>query len=149
MKKSCVKCQEVIGNKNVLIYSLILGNIYLLVEAIARILDWYRVIPWIDIITHFLSGAAIGVFVYWYIQIKKHDERIFITLIYVYFIGIIWEYIEVLEESIWVEKFPHLRDVFLWDGFFDIVFHVLGAAIAISLFKYFKYNTRWFKGTSL
>ncbi|PLW80112.1 hypothetical protein C0585_04320 [Candidatus Woesearchaeota archaeon] len=105
--------------------------IFLSIELISRIRDWYRIFPYIDIFTHLLAGISLFFVAFWIGTVLKDKHKHKLAFFFVVASSIIWEIMETLEEMI-VPNPPHLKDIFFWDGFFDIIFAIIGGFIAFS-----------------
>jgi hypothetical protein len=120
--------------KDLLILALIQTIAFLLAELFFRANDLYLHAPWIDNISHLLAGIAIFSLSYWSVyRLKKESRRtlaVFISLL----AAIAWELLEMIEEMI-IQNPPHLVDIFVWDGFTDIVVTLSGAAICALAYR--------------
>jgi hypothetical protein len=114
-----------------LILALFLWIVALLVELTARVYDLYRILPDVDIISHFAAGIAIGAFLFWLFVRhnldKKYNVNLYIAIGSIV-VSIVWEIIETVQEW-FIYNPPYLRDIFFWDGFFDIIFALLGTFV--------------------
>ena len=111
--------------------SLLFATIF---EVIVRANDWYRVYPNVDIITHFSWFFSSLLILYVYTELKALD------IFEIVLVGhIVWEIGEMLVDKI-LPQAPHMIDVFFWDGFFDIINGVTGAAVAWGVIMYVQYK---------
>lgn len=114
------------------IMALFLFIAFLLFEITTRIYDLYRVLPEVDIPSHFLAGLALGAGSYWFLSMTLVSRKKVSAVAFTFVGAIIWEILETLEELV-IENPNHLKDIFFWDGFWDIIVTVIGGT-AIVLF---------------
>lgn len=122
-------------NLKLLTFALFLVIFWFFFELELRIYDLYRIAYWVDIPGHFIAGivvASIFIWLSYQLGIKKKN---FFTLAGVLVFSILFEIGEMAEEWIFLNP-PHLRDVFIWDGFWDIIVNLISAGIFLILFKY-------------
>lgn len=114
---------------------------FLIVEVVSRIYNLYLSFPPIDIITHFLAGIAFFYFFYFIANLLHDKFKKRLSYLFTFIGAIIWELVETIEELV-IENPLHLRDIFFWDGFFDVFFTLFGGIVALLLLKrnrvYFK-----------
>lgn len=121
--------------------------LFLSIELFSRIQNLYEVFPYIDIITHFLAGLSLFLMAYWLANIMRDRYKKRLSFLFVFISSVIWEIVETIEEMLVVNP-PHLKDIFFWDGFFDIFWALVGAGIGVmyisryKLKNYFKYKYR-------
>ncbi len=101
-----------------------LGIPFILVELSARIFELYRIFPSVDIFSHAFFGVFVmGLFMLIY------KKRFKVGFGVVFAIGVLWEIGEITFDKI----FPHYpqwyKDIFFWDGFWDIVVKLIASAI--------------------
>lgn len=128
-----------------LIAGLVGAVVFLSWETVVRTWDLYRTAPHVDLPGHFLSGMAATALGYWFLVWmrarrgltgKPYAGAIVISLI----IALAWEGIEAIQEVVAPDP-PHLRDVFWWDGFFDVVAAMAGSFVVFPLLRWFR--KRW------
>jgi hypothetical protein len=97
---------------------------YILVEGSARLFELYRIFPHIDVPSHFFFGVgATALLILMYKKSYKFSLAVILS------IGIIWEMSEIVFDRIFPD-FPNwYKDIFFWDGFWDITVKVLGSII--------------------
>ncbi|MFH0752058.1 MAG: hypothetical protein V1914_00495 [archaeon] len=112
------------------VISLISVIVFLLVELTIRIYNLYKELPLVDVPSHLFAGIALGIGIYWILNIEHIPKRQGLTMTFTLAGALIWEVLETLEELV-VENPPYLQDIFFWDGFFDIVVTVLGGSLGL------------------
>lgn len=123
-------------NARLLTFAMFFTILWLLLELQARIYDFYKWAPWIDIPSHLLAGIALAAFVTWFIYQSRHKGKNLIILAWVIFVSIIFEFGEMGEQLIFPNQPAYLWDFFFWDGFWDIIMAIIGGLFFILLFKY-------------
>jgi uncharacterized membrane protein YjdF len=118
---------------------MLLAN-FLFIEVVARSYDLYRVFPNIDIISHFFAGMAICSGAFWVISLNKIRRKKIAAVICVFIATVIWEILETVEEIV-IPNSVYFRDIFFWDGFFDIIFTVLGGVFVFAFLYLIKERT--------
>ena len=117
-------------NNEVLIVGLIFIVFFLLIEVVLRMYNAYYHFPEVDIPSHIFAGMAILIAVYWILSVNRVKSKIIFSIFYTFIIAIVWEIIETLQELV-IDNPPHLRDIFFWDGFFDIIFTIVGGLFGL------------------
>jgi hypothetical protein len=127
-----------------LIAALIFSLAFFVHETIVRTYDLYRNAPWVDIPGHVLAGMAAGALFYWILHglgaASAHRRAVITTFV----LALLWEGVEMLQEVLWPDPL-WLRDVFWWDGFFDVFFTTLGALGVFPLLRWMRARFRAFR----
>jgi len=123
-------------NSRLLTFAMFFTILWLLLELVARIYDFYRIIPWIDIPSHILAGIALAAFLTWFIYQSNIKRKNLLVILWVIAVSTVFEIGEILEEKIFPNQPLHLQDIFFWDGFWDIIMAIIGGLIFLALFKY-------------
>ena len=131
LRRRVQKLKHVCVHNEYLILALFLWIVALLVELTARFYDLYRIFPDVDVISHFAAGVAIAAFLFW-LFVRHHLDKKYNVNLYIaigsIIVSIFWEIIETVQE--WFFYNPaYLVDIFFWDGFFDIIFALLGTFV--------------------
>jgi hypothetical protein len=107
--------------------------VFLGAEATARLGSLYLTHPPIDLIVHFLSGAALAST--WILIVRWRKRRAAsrlrlraVALLGTLAVSLLWEIGEMVEERIRVNP-PHLLDPFFWDGVTDVLVAGLAAGM--------------------
>jgi hypothetical protein len=100
---------------------------FLLLEGCIRLFGWYRTVPWVDLPSHFLSGAAVTAVVYRRLSGSEASRR-GRAMVGNLIVALAWEGLEKLDE-VFTPDPPHLRDIFFWDGFWDVVLALVGGVL--------------------
>ena len=114
--------------------ALLFWVITLVVEVTIRIYDLYRIAPDVDILSHLLGGVAMAASLFWLSDKIKFSHYRFAAIIGTIFISLLWEVAETVQEW-FIYNPPHMLDVFIWDGFFDVVIATVGAIIFVLIRK--------------
>jgi hypothetical protein len=126
-------------NNNLFIFALISLILFLSVELFLRIYNLYITVPWVDIPSHFTAGIAIASIIFWILSTAQiHKKKVF-TVLFTFVAAAIWELLETLEEMV-IENPPWMKDIFFWDGFWDIIVAIIGSLVALSVIKHLKIN---------
>ena len=131
-----------------LILALISFIIFVLLEVCSRTYDLFYYFSNIDIPLHILSGFAIMIGFLWVLNfpgfraISTEKKRI-IAAVSTFIISILWELVEILQELFFTDP-DYLKDVFFWDGFFDVLFSIVGAIVAVLILRLLKNKTDLF-----
>lgn len=123
-------------NARLLTFAMFFAILWLLLELLARIYDFYRWAPWIDIPSHLLAGVALAAFVTWFLYQSRYKGKNILILAWVIIVSIVFELGEMGEQLIFPNQPLYLWDYFFWDGFWDIIMAIVGGLIFILLFKY-------------
>lgn len=105
---------------------------FVTVEGLIRVFDLYRTMPWVDLPSHFLSGAAVTAVVYRYARVREGTRRPLVAIGGNVLVALVWEALEMLDEVITPDP-PHLQDIFLWDGFWDVIAALIGGLALLGL----------------
>jgi len=124
-------------NNDLFILALIFLIVFLLIELALRIYNLYYYEPFVDVPSHFFAGLAIGIGTLWILSLTDIKRKKISTLFYTFVIAVIWEILETLQEIV-IENPPYLRDIFFWDGFWDIIVTVMGGAFVFVLIPILK-----------
>lgn len=90
-----------------------------LMNLTAERLFWYSSIWWFDMVMHFLGGFWVSIFSIYIFSYKEVILPIFRIILFVLFIGILWEFFEIYSNNyIGGESFDMLDTVS--DLFFDL-----------------------------
>lgn len=130
-------------HSRLLIAALLLGVAFLALEVVARIWDLYRRFPPVDLPLHLLAGMAVCAFGYWVALRRGYPHprgwALGLTLV----VALAWEGAELVQERLWPDP-PWLEDVFLWDGFFDVLASLLGGILAFPFLRWLRRHFRAF-----
>ena len=107
-----------------------IGITFVAVESVIRLFDLYRTLSWVDVPSHFFAGAAVSAVVLRGLGSRSFAVRTKWALAANLGVSLLWEAVEWIDETITPDP-PHLQDVFLWDGFWDIVAALLGGLVLI------------------
>jgi hypothetical protein len=127
-------------NNGLFIIALILLATFLFIEVVARSYELYRVFPDVDVISHFFAGMAISAGSFWVMSLNSIRRKKIASIICTFIVAVIWEILETLEETV-IQNSVYLRDIFFWDGFFDIFFTVLGGIFVFAFLYIIKRRT--------
>jgi uncharacterized membrane protein YjdF len=118
-----------------LIAALLLWVVFLFHETTVRSWDLYRRLPIVDVPGHFLAGMATTALLYWILKRRRTRSPHRTAIIVAFLLALLWEATERLQEV--VSPDPRwLRDVFWWDGFFDVVAAVVGSLVVFPLLRW-------------
>ncbi len=98
---------------------------FMAVEGVIRTLDLYRTAPWVDLPSHFLSGAAVTAILCARLPDLSPGRRAGWAMIGNVVVALTWEAAEMIDE-IFTPDPPHLQDFFFWDGFWDVNLALVG-----------------------
>ena len=112
-------------HQNRLVIALWMWALFLLHETFVRTYDLYRIVPMIDVVSHFLAGIALGATFLWFAYRAKYYHTNWVSIAGVIIASLIWEGVEIVQQWVIINP-PYLIDIFFWDGFFDIIFALLG-----------------------
>ena len=100
-----------------------------ILDASARLLFWYETYPNIDIAIHFGWGVGMSLVLFLFSKLRTRD--VFEIMI----IGnLLFEFGEMWQDKILPQP-AYMKDVFFWDGFFDIVVGLIGVGIGWIIFR--------------
>ena len=119
-------------NKDKLNFVIISPIIFLTIELIARMYNWYEVIPIYDLLSHILFGVTFYS-LYWY---KFKRDKYVLNQAYTSYtiIALLWEFLEIIGDTIFVNS-SALRDIFFFDGLTDILIGFIGIYLAKKYLK--------------
>lgn len=103
--------------------------LFLCVELIARMFDFYAKYTYYDDISHLLFGFSL----YSALKILRNFNVNIILIIYT-FIALFWELLEKIGDKLF-EQPTYLLDYFYFDGVFDIIFGYIGIFIAHYIYQ--------------
>lgn len=135
VKKLIEKCR--FPNNNLFIIGLLCLVFFLLLELLIRSYNLYQHAPLVDLPSHFFAGIALGGIFYWVLSLTELKKTKSFAIVFSLIAAVIWEMMETLEELVFYNP-PYLKDIFVWDGFADIIVTVIGALFLMMLFKYSK-----------
>jgi hypothetical protein len=121
-------------NNGLFIVALMLLVTFLFIEVVARSYNLYQTFPDIDVPSHFFAGMAICSGAFWIMSLNQIRRKKLAAVLCTFAAAIVWEILETIEEMV-IPNSVYLRDIFFWDGFFDIFFTVLGG-IFVFVFLY-------------
>lgn len=132
-----------------LIAALLGAVLFLGWETTVRSWDLYRTAPLVDIPGHFLAGVASSALGYWYFQRRRSrknrtDKPYVLAVIVSLVVAFAWEAIEKAQEMVAPDP-AHLRDVFWWDGFWDVVASTVGAIVVFPILRWLRTRVKAFK----
>lgn len=108
-------------------------SIFLGIETIARMYNWYQLFPKYDLLSHFLFGLSwYGIYFLWKQKDKqKLSKKGFFDRAFLSYIGValFWEFLEKIGDTILFNT-DYLMDIFFWDGFYDVVVGLIGLLFA-------------------
>lgn len=107
---------------------------FVVFEGCIRLFGWYRTAPWVDVPSHFLSGAAVTGLIYLRVSGSAGRRQLRAMTVNLA-VALAWEGLEKLDE-VFTPDPPHLRDVFFWDGFWDVVFALVGGLVWIQVARW-------------
>ncbi|MFH1682997.1 MAG: hypothetical protein ABIA37_04330 [Candidatus Woesearchaeota archaeon] len=143
-KELCLKDRCKFPNNHLFIAAMIFLTWFLLFELMSRIYNLYKTFVYVDIPSHFFAGIAIFTCIYWTLSLTKVKHKRFMSVFFTLVAALVWEAMETLEEWI-IENPEYLKDVFFWDGFFDVIFTVAGGIFAINLLYFLKNKIKVFE----
>ena len=127
------------------------GAVLLVVHLVAVENNWYRSIPWIDIISHFGATVVFGLGVYWLIlRFPGHldlSKNLFVTLLAGASLSalgaVLWEFGEYIYDLTNLASNPNALPVQLsiGDTLKDLLFNILGG-IAVAIFARVHYHRK-------
>jgi uncharacterized membrane protein YjdF len=122
-----------------LIAALLGAVVFLAWETSIRAWDLYRTAPLVDLPGHFLAGIASTALAFWYLQRRRSrrnrtDKPYVLAVIVSIVVALLWEAIETAQEVVSPDP-AHLRDVFWWDGFWDVIASTVGAVVVFPLLR--------------
>jgi len=107
--------------------AILVFTIFLLNTA-GSFFGWYELLPWYDIVMHFLGGLWLSLVAIWilykYMEVRK--DAIFSTLLFVLIGAILWEVLEYAIQAI--ANTPGLLAT-MPDSISDVVFGLLGGLL--------------------
>jgi hypothetical protein len=128
-------------NNGMFIVALVLLAAFLCIEMVIRMYNLYYHEPLVDVPSHFFAGLAIGAAAAWVWSLNEVRHKKLATLGVTLVIAIIWEILETLQELV-VENPPYLKDIFFWDGFWDIIVTVLGGVFSLVFISIIRKTTK-------
>ena len=133
-KETLHKIASSYREQSLLSTALSLWVVALVIEVIIRTYDLYRIVPDVDVVSHLLAGVAMAASLFWLSDKLKFPHYRFAAIIGTVILSLLWELTEALQE-LFVYNPPYLLDFFIWDGFFDVIVAVAGAAIFVFIRK--------------
>ncbi len=132
-----------------LIAGLLCAVVFLGWETIVRTWDLYRRAPLVDLPGHFLAGCATTALAFWFFQRRRsrrnRTDKPYALAIWVSVaIALAWEGVETIQEILWPDP-EHLRDVFWWDGFTDVIAATVGAACVFPILRWLRRHFKAFQ----
>jgi hypothetical protein len=106
------------------------ASAFIIVEGSIRIFDLYRRVPWVDVPSHALSGAAVTGAILWWLRERRPTFSPRLALLGNAAVAVAWEVLELLDEVVSPDP-PHLQDRFLWDGFGDVAAALAGGCLLL------------------
>ncbi|MEX1259199.1 MAG: hypothetical protein WEG36_16505 [Gemmatimonadota bacterium] len=129
-------------HSRLLIAALLLCIAFLILESVIRIWDLYRLFPLVDLPSHVLSGMAACALGYWgALRAGAARPKIW-AVAFSLAVAFGWEGTEAIQEWLWPDDLPWLRDYFIWDGVGDVAAALVGTLLS---FPYLKILRRTFK----
>jgi hypothetical protein len=128
------------SNNHLLVITLVFVAVFLLGELVLRIYDLYRHEPLVDVPSHFFAGIAICLAALHVMTLTSSRWRKRASVLITLAAAVFWEILETLEELV-VENPPYLRDIFFWDGFWDIIVTTLGGLFALVILAVIRRTT--------
>ena len=118
-------------------------------ETIVRTWDLYRRAPLVDLPGHFLAGCATTALAFWFFQRRRsrrnRTDKPYALAIWVSVaIALAWEGVETIQEILWPDP-EHLRDVFWWNGFTDVIAATVGAACVFPILRWLRRHFKAFQ----
>jgi hypothetical protein len=132
-------------HSRLLIAALLLCIVFLILESVIRIWDLYRVFPLVDVPSHFLSGMAACALGYWGAVQAGAARAKGWAISFSLAVAFAWEGIETLQEWLWPDELPWLRDVFFWDGTGDILAALAGAFLTFPFLRGLRRSFKFFR----
>jgi hypothetical protein len=117
----------------------VLGSVigFLGIELIARMYNWYTIIPIYDLVAHVLFGVAFYSLVWYKLNFNKPKSKQYnfqyFTILYIA-VALIWEWLETIGDLIFV-NISSIRDIFFFDGLTDVIIGFVGLIIAHKYLK--------------
>lgn len=131
-----------------LIAGLLGAIVFLSWETLVRTWDLYRTAPLVDLPGHFLSGLAVTALAYWFLLwfrarrgIGGRPQAGAVLISFV--VAMAWEGLEGIQEVVAPDP-AHLRDVFFWDGFFDVIAALVGSVAVFPLLRWLRGHSKAF-----
>jgi len=119
---------------------LVLFLVFMAFDQVVRTYDLFYSLPDVDIPLHFISGVALFVGIFWAFTFTKVKNKFKFSMAGFFLVAVLWEILEIIEE-IFIYNPVYLQDFFFWDGFFDIVVHLIGGLVGYWLIIYLKTKT--------
>ena len=133
-KETLHKIASSYREQSLLSTALSLWVVALVIEVIIRTYDLYRIAPDVDVLSHLLAGVAMAATLFWLSNKVKFPHYRFAAIIGTVILSLLWELTEALQEQ-FIYNPPYLLDFFIWDGLFDVIVAVAGAAIFVFIRK--------------
>lgn len=132
-----------------LIAALLGAVVFLAWETAVRTWDLYRTAPLVDLPGHFLAGVASTALAYWFFQRRRSranrtDKPYVLAVLASIVIALLWEGIEKVQEVVAPDP-AHLRDVFWWDGFTDVIASTVGAVLVFPILRWLRNRFQAFR----
>lgn len=141
--------KEVKKENGVFKFAVPTGTALSVAHSLAVVNNWYRSIPWIDILIHFGWAVTLGLVGYWiikkfpqYIDLGKNlFFTILVGLALSALFGILWEFGEFIFDStahLFAED-PQRVQLGIGDTLKDLAFDMLGGA-SVAIFAWLRYH---------
>lgn len=132
-----------------LIAALLGAVLFLSWETVVRTWDLYRTAPLVDLPGHFLAGVASTALAFWFFQRRRSrrnrtDKPYMLAILASIVVAFIWEAIEKVQEVVSPDP-AYLRDVFWWDGFWDVVASTVGAVLVFPILRWLRNRFKAFQ----
>lgn len=121
-----------VNNKKLKIRVVFLIFLIFFINYLAQNFYWYYSIASFDMFMHFLGGFWIGLALFYFLDIRDFNLKIFLKILFgVLLIGIFWEIFEIFVNNLYFAKYPF--DII--DTIEDVFFDLLGGLCAIWYFQ--------------
>ena len=127
--------EEKVKHLEMIILGLFLAVVFISFELFLRIHDLYRVAYWVDVPSHLFGGMAVASLALMTLDLTKFRLRKTYSFFTVFFVSIMWEILETIDDYITPDQPLYLKDYFFWDGFFDIIFTLVGGITFLVIFN--------------
>jgi hypothetical protein len=129
-KESVMKIIRSYREQSLLATALLFWVVTLFIEVNLRIYNLYKLAPDVDVLSHLIAGVAMAASFFWISEKTRYRHYRTLAMFGTLVLSLLWEVAESLQE-LFIYNPPHLLDFFIWDGFFDVLISIAGAAIFV------------------